>query len=294
MQQARRILLFIAFLVTSLFFSGPRLSAVATELSHAPEILQYVREDKVYLLEKIRHQITKPSEKIVVEALLSEDGPRAATLYLKQLTDYPDPLMDPISRSRLSAYGKAVETQAAPPAIPAKYSSAARPSPTAPATNPAHVASKPDSASRQLSAAPAIRPVTVPKTVTATSATTSKPSSAVAPAPAPAGKPEASSRNTAPSASSKAQPAEKQASAKSTGTAKPALTSGFTLQFGSFDSVANANHLASQLSANAPASVQKINGIYKVRLKNIFATRAEAAAFARTLPIESFVVTIQP
>lgn len=294
MQQARRTLLIIASLVTSLFFSGQRLTALAAEPSHASEILQYVREDKVYLLEKIRHQITKPSEKFVVDALLSEDGPRAATLYLKQLTEYPDPLMDPISRTRLSAYGKAVETQAAPPAIPAKYSSAARPAPTAPATTPPPFASKPDSATRKLSAAPAIKPVPVAKTVTAASAPTSKPASSATPAPAPAVKPEASSRKTAQSAAPKTQPAEKPTSSKSTETAKPAPTSGFTLQFGSFDSAANANHLASQLSSSAPASVQKIKGIYKVRLKNIFATREEAVAFARTLPIESFVVTIQP
>lgn len=69
---------------------------------------------------------------------------------------------------------------------------------------------------------------------------------------------------------------------------------GFTLQFGSFDSITNADQLSAQLSATAPASVQQINGIYKVRLKRSFATRQEAAAYARSLPIESFVVPLQP
>ncbi|NTW51076.1 MAG: SPOR domain-containing protein [Chlorobiaceae bacterium] len=278
MQQARRTLLIITLLITGLFYSAQRLTAAAAEPSHASEILQYVREDKVYLLEKIRRQITKPSEKMVVDGLLSEDGPRAASLYRKQLTEYPDPLMDPISRSRLAAYVKAVSTPAAPPAIPAKYSTAARQAPVAAPAITAPVASRPDSSARKLTTPPAAKPATVTKTV------------------APTGKAEPTTRTTA-QAAAKAQPSEKPTTTPKTESpapAKAALTSGFTLQFGSFDSVANANHLAAQLSASAPASVQKINGIYKVRLKNIFATREEAVAFGRTLPIESFVVTIQP
>jgi cell division protein FtsN len=286
MRQAQRTLLTITLLLTSLFFTGRQVTAVAAETSHASEILQYVREDKVYLLEKIRHQITKPSEKIVVEALLSEDGPKAASLYRKQLTEHRDPLIDPISRSRLAAYEKAVATSAAPPVLPSK-SSASKPVMTAsPATQTAQVASKPDSAARKLPQAPVAKPAATAK-------------SATAPKPATASKPEALTSKTTQAAAPKTIPAEKPATAAakqaSPSPAKPAATTGFTLQFGSFDSVNNANQLTAQLSAaNAPATVQQINGIYKVRLKNIFASREEAVAYSRTLPIESFVVTIQP
>jgi cell division septation protein DedD len=279
MQQARQTLLIIALLITSLFSSGQRLTAVAAEPSHASEILQYVREDKVYLLEKIRHQITKPSEKTVVDALLSEDGPKAASLYKKQLAEYPDPLIDPISRSRLAAFEKAVATSAAPPVIPSKYSSASKPAPITAAANqaPPTVVSKPDSASRKLPTAPSSSPK---KAITSAS------------------KPDTTTRTTTQSAAPKTQPAEKPvtvtARPQTQPPSKPAFSGGFTLQFGSFDSVNNANQLASQLSTSAPATVQQINGIYKVRLKNLFATREEAVAFARTLPIESFVITIQP
>jgi len=295
MQQARRTLLTLTLLITCLFFTGQGLTAVAAEYSHASKILQYVREDKVYLLEKIRHQITKPSEKLVVEALLSEDGPKAASLYKKQLAEHPDPLIDPISRSRLAAFEKAVATTAAPSVIQSKSAPASRQAPIATAANqaPTPAASRPDSAARKLSAAPASRPTASAKTASAPSA---KP--AASNVPAPASKPDSASRSTTQSAATKTPPAEKQATIparqQAPAPAKTAASSGFTLQFGSFDSVANANQLASQLSASAPATVQQINGIYKVRLKNIFATREEAAAFARTLPIESFVVTIQP
>jgi pyruvate/2-oxoglutarate dehydrogenase complex dihydrolipoamide acyltransferase (E2) component len=295
MQQARRILLTLSLLITCLFFSGQRLTAVAAEYSHASEILQYVREDKVYLLEKIRHQITKPSEKLVVDALLSEDGPKAASLYKRQLAEHPDPLIDPISRSRLAAFEKAAGTTAAPSVIPSRTASASRPVPAVSAANqaPAPVASKPDSATRKLSAAPASRPAATAKTASAPSA-----KSAASGTPTTASKPDSASRSTTPSAASKTPPAEKPATVAAKpqlpAPAKPAASGGFTLQFGSFDNVSNANQLASQLSASAPATVQQINGIYKVRLKNIFATREEAAAFARTLPIESFVITIQP
>lgn len=51
----------------------------AAQTSYAPQILQHVSEDKVYLLENIRKNITIPSEKLVVDALFSEDGLRPPT-----------------------------------------------------------------------------------------------------------------------------------------------------------------------------------------------------------------------
>jgi hypothetical protein len=71
-------------------------------------ILDYVEQDKVYLLENLRSRITKKSEKTVVEALLAEDGPKAAKLFLMQLENYPDPALDALSRMRLNAYREAL------------------------------------------------------------------------------------------------------------------------------------------------------------------------------------------
>jgi cell division septation protein DedD len=91
----------------------------AAQTSYAPQILQHVSEDKVYLLENIRKNITIPSEKLVVDALFSEDGPQAAYLYRKQLAEYPDPSLDELSRSRLSAYQYALNQPLAfPEAVP--------------------------------------------------------------------------------------------------------------------------------------------------------------------------------
>ena len=76
--------------------------------------------------------------------------------------------------------------------------------------------------------------------------------------------------------------------------AKPVSAGGFTLQFGSFDSAANANQLLTQINSSSPAKVVLINGVYKVRLKQTFATRSDATSFSHKLPLESFVVTVQP
>ncbi|MEE9904555.1 MAG: SPOR domain-containing protein [Chlorobium sp.] len=112
----------IALLLAMLTASGQELHAAQT--SYAPQILQYVREDKVYLLENIRKNLTIPSEKLLVEALLSEDGPQAAYLYRKQLAEYPDPSLDAISTSRLSSFQFALNqplafAEVVPPAVAA-------------------------------------------------------------------------------------------------------------------------------------------------------------------------------
>ncbi len=93
----------LIFLLPALLcLSNRALDAAPT--SYTPQILQYVNEDKVYLLENIRKNISIPSEKLVVDALLSEDGPQAAYLYRKQLAEYPDPSLDELSRNRLSSF----------------------------------------------------------------------------------------------------------------------------------------------------------------------------------------------
>ncbi len=99
-------------------FSSPALHA-AREISYSREIKQYVTEDKVYLLENIRQKVTIPSEKTVIDALLCEDGPKALSLYKKQLQEYPDPALDQLSRSRIAAYNLALESTAPLPKLSA-------------------------------------------------------------------------------------------------------------------------------------------------------------------------------
>jgi len=237
MRKLRSLPLTVLLLMAGMLTGRPNTAVLAEEVSHASEIVQYVKEDKVYLLEKIRGQITKPSEKLLVQALLTEDGPQAAALYREQLEKYPDPQLDPISRRRLNAYQQAVATSAGLPVMPIKGSVAPKPVVTA-----APLPTQPN-----VSALPAAAPATAP-------------ADSVVP------KPNA-----------------------------PAASDGpFTLQFGSFDSITNADQLVAQLASRAPASVRLINGIYKVRMNRTFNSRQEAAAFGRTMPIESIVVPAQP
>ncbi len=79
-------------------------AAPAEQAGYGAWILQYVEQDKVYLLENLRTRVTKNSEKTVIDALLAEDGPRAARLFERQLKAYPDPALDSLSKARLSAY----------------------------------------------------------------------------------------------------------------------------------------------------------------------------------------------
>lgn len=265
MPKMRNLPIILVFVMAGMGFPFQNPVAAAEAVtSYAPQIVQYVKEDKVYLLEKIRRQITKPSEKLVVQALLSEDGPEAAALYRKQLSEHPDPSIDPLSRSRLEAYEQAVATTPALPVMPKRKS----PLPVSPDTTqqnmalqPARPSGKPDSSAGRLVQTPV-----------ATKSIQEKKADSILPVQKP--RPVAAAVPAVP--------------------AVPATTGNFTLQFGSFDSLANADQLCSQISQSTPASVQKINNIYKVRLKRTFATRQEATAFARTLPVESFVVPLQP
>lgn len=234
MPKFRSFPLIMLLLMAGLSMTRPGRSAMATEVSHASEILQYVKEDKVYLLEKIRPQLTIPSEKLLVQALLTEDGPQAAALYREQLAKYPDPRLDPISRARLNAYQQAVATSAGLPVMPVKGSSAAR--------KPAVTAGNlPDRSGA--SAIPPPPPVTEYQPVITQAANTNGP---------------------------------------------------VTLQFGSFNGITNADQLVAQLAPYVSASVQLIDGIYKVRLNRNFNTPQEAEAFGHTLPVESIVVPAQP
>jgi len=256
MNKALRLPFIVLFSTASLLFTSRHLPAAPEESSFATEILQDVRQDKVYLLEKIRRKLIKPSEKTLVEALLTEDGPKAAALYRLQLAEYPDQLLDPVSRARLAAYEETVGMTASHPAP-----QPARPAVITPVRQaPVRIVNKPLAYTRHV-------PVTQPDTVQA-------PPLTAKPQPAPVAKIPA-----------KSQP---------TPVAKPASGGSFTLQFGSFDNAANASQLVSQIASSSPASVVLINGVYKVRLKQTFSTRSDATSFSRRLPVESFVVTVQP
>ncbi len=87
------------------FQTLPVISPAAEQQTvYSAHILQYVEQDKVYLLENLRSKVTKNSEKTVIDALLTEDGPRAVLLFRKQLRDFPDPALDSLSKARLTAY----------------------------------------------------------------------------------------------------------------------------------------------------------------------------------------------
>ena len=85
--------------------------AVEQKTIYSTQILQYVQKDKVYLLENLRSRVTNNSEKTVIDALLAEDGPQAARLFRKQLQDYPDPVLDSLSKTRLAAYQQALSSK---------------------------------------------------------------------------------------------------------------------------------------------------------------------------------------
>ncbi|KZK73999.1 MAG: hypothetical protein A3K90_07210 [Pelodictyon luteolum] len=135
----------------------------AGEVSYSALIRQYVKQDKTYLLQSIRQKAVAGSEKTVIEALLTEDGPKAVSLFRRQLAMYPDPAIDPISHARIADYNRSLTA-----AVPAPQLS--KPVP-APAPTPA--------------AAPAPQPKAAPIAVKAPPKPPA-PAPVVAPAPAPA------------------------------------------------------------------------------------------------------------
>jgi len=102
----------ISALVLFICLLFPPALSVAVERQNAfsAQILQYVEQDKVYLLENLRSRVTKNSEKTVINALLTEDGPEAARLFRKQLLDYPDASLDSLSKARLTAYQQSISS----------------------------------------------------------------------------------------------------------------------------------------------------------------------------------------
>ncbi len=105
-----RISVFAALVPAILLVMPGNSSAQAQESRMNERILKYVEQDKVYLLENPGTRATKNAEKTIIQALLTEDGPKAARLFQKQLQQYPDPVLDTLSKARLEAYAAVLGT----------------------------------------------------------------------------------------------------------------------------------------------------------------------------------------
>ncbi len=223
--------------------------------SYAQEIQKDVAENKVYLLEKIRQKVTIPSEKTVLEALLSEDGPKAITLYRKQLKEYPDPAIDKISTSRLAAYTLALDGNNAPMSKSSILQQSAKPQPPA-------VIEEPVKDHEQHSYKPEA------KTSTALI------------------QQEDSTKQSSTPHLHTLQPS-KEAPGQNKLVTAPKNS---TLQFGSFSTLQNAETLAGQISQYAPVEIVQKGQIYKVQLKQHYSSKEEAAAAAKKLPVKAIVI----
>ncbi|NTW70231.1 MAG: SPOR domain-containing protein [Chlorobiaceae bacterium] len=208
------------------------------------------------MLETLRQKATRPSEQTVIDALLLEDGPQAIALYRKQLREYPDPAIDPISSSRVASYNVVIPDSdttaksALPPVLaeqlPAEVQDTTKHSVTPLA--------RAVSSSKQ-------QPPAVKDTTKLTAALQAKAIGAALRAP------------------------EK---------VKPLTTAGTcTLQFGSFSNRRNAEILAEKISGNIPVEVILHKGVHKVQLKTIYASHDEAVTAAKKLPFDSIVVPVR-
>jgi len=215
----------------------PRVLHASEERSYAQEIEQDIAEDKVYLLENIRQKVTIPSEKTLMEALLSEDGPQAIALYRKQLREYPDPLLDKLSSSRIAAYTVAFDSSVP---IPKHLASA----------SPSLVAKGDSTNSSSRHRTNEHQPSLLKR------------------------------RLNAPQPSSEELKQEKVVAGPTTS----------TLQFGSFESQRNAQILAKKIFRYAPVEIIRKGQIYKVQLKKNYASKEDAAADAKKMPIKAIVV----
>lgn len=239
-------------LSVALFF--PAILYAAEERSYAREIRKYIDEDTVYLLENTQQNITLPSERIVVEALLCESGPQAIELFQKQLSDYPDPALDQISNSRIAAYNLALNSTAPLPKL-------SRPLlPAKPQESGVQESSKQQLASISSKTKEEITPRPSPAPV--------KPAHELALRPSPA----------------PVKPNQKSTFAR---------RSGFTLQFGYFENKANAAILTKKISLYEPVEIIEEGQFYGVRLKKIYATKQDAGALIKKLPFPAFIVPIK-
>ncbi|TLU51469.1 MAG: hypothetical protein FDX12_05985 [Chlorobium sp.] len=263
--------------VLSLVLCSSSVLHAADERSYAQDIQRDVAEDKVYLLENIRQKVTIPSEKTIVEALLSEDGPQAILLFQKQLSEFPDPALDKLSASRIAAYNLALGRPAPFPKA-STPSITTKPQPAVVEDENMKLSSKPQPETQRPSAKPKAMPAVgdTSKQVDKPRLLRSRPSVSRVDTTKQASKPRI-----------KSAPPSSDISKEEKIVAAPGTS---TLQFGSFESRHNAETLAKEVSQYASVEIVQKGQIYKVLLKKHFASKDEAAAEAKKLPIKPIVV----
>ena len=263
--------------VLSLVLCSSSVLHAADERSYAQDIQRDVAEDKVYLLENIRQKVTIPSEKTIVEALLSEDGPQAILLFQKQLSEFPDPALDKLSASRIAAYNLALKGTS-----PIEKSSIPLSS-----TKTQPIAIKADTSQQAIkpqlnSALPSVQL----RTPVATDDSTKLPAKPRQNSALPSAlKDDSTKHSTKPQTTA---PVALKAAAKEKNVIAGPNTS--TLQFGSFESHQNAEALAGKISQYASVEIVQKGQMYKVLLKTHYASKEEAAAAAKKLPVKAIVV----
>ncbi len=265
----------------SIALYSPSLLHSAEERSYAREIKQYVAEDKVYLLENIQENITRPSEKTVAEALLCESGPQAIELFQKQLKEYPDPALDQLSKSRIAAYSLALDSTAPLPKLSSPLPSPKSQNAGVQESTKPHIASIPNKPKQ------AISPLPLPLAVR------EKLEAAPPPSTAPV-KPKQEANHPASPASVKPKlevnPPVPPASVKPKQEAAIARSSGFTLQFGLFANKENAVALSKKLSLYEPVEIIEHRNSYRIILKKSYVTKQEAEAMLKKLPFIAIIV----
>ncbi|MGB7509982.1 MAG: SPOR domain-containing protein [Pelodictyon phaeoclathratiforme] len=271
------IALSVAFFFPSILYS-------AEERSYAREIRKYVDEDTVYLLENTQQNITRPSEKTVVEALLCESGPQAIELFQKQLSDYPDPALDQISNSRIAAYNLAFNSTAPLPKLSRPLLSAKPQESDVQGNSKQQIASISSKTKEEITPRPSPAPV--------------KPAQESAPLPSPAPVKPPQELALRPS-TAQVKPIQQISPRPSPTTVKPtqestfAGSSGFTLQFGYFGNKANAENLTKKISLYEPVEIVEQGQFYSVRLKKLYATKQDAGALTQKLPFTAIIVPVK-
>jgi len=265
------------FLAASVALFSPQVLNASDEHSYAQEIQQDIAEDKVYLLENIRQNVTIPSEKTIVDALLTEDAPQAVMLFQKQLREYPDPALDQLSTSRIAAYNLALNRSTSSPKSSISSSSRKQ--------RPAVV--KADTT--QQSSLPQLNDAL--PSAQRQHATVIKDSTKYSSKTRPNARRTAIIKTDSTRYSSRQRPKVTLPASEKSKEEKivegPATS---TLQFGSFESRKNAEILAKKISYNAAVEIVQKGQTYKVKLKTHYRSSEEAEAAAKRLPVNSIVV----
>lgn len=260
-------------LLCSLLLISPVQGSAAGESSYAQEIRRLVLEDKVYLLETVRAKALLPGEKLIIDALLTEDGPRAIALYQQQLSHFPDPILDPISSARIAAYQAA--TESANPLPELTIPDSAPKSRLKPAnTVNAPIARK----AKQEEPSQLNRTVKGTERDTITIAKKNR-QPATSPEPATAWK----AQQSAPARDNRVVP-------EPVGRQHGSGNDSYILQCGSFKNQDNARTFAETLSREVPVTVSQEGEFYRIRVTTMFPSREAAAAAAAKLSFQTLIL----